>query len=105
FSCSFQIRFQRVLLLIVAYIFIPTVYINYMQGFSMLYNEIGATIQRYRFSKGAFNLFGYTHGIEYISMSLVYDFDFFRCYTLYIVSSFSVDIFIVGYDTVVICTQ
>ena len=51
FSCSFQIGSQRILFLSSLRATRTAVYVNYMQGFGMLNNQVCTAIQVYRFAK------------------------------------------------------
>jgi hypothetical protein len=64
FIGCFQVGFQGILFLVVAYAFIAAVYVNYMEGFGVFNNQVGATVEVNCFAKGGFYLFGNPELVE-----------------------------------------
>src|SRR4051812_45457738 len=107
FISSFQVRFHRILLLVVAYAFVSAVYVNHVERFSMFYDQVSATIEIYSFSKTAFNLFSNSELVEDWCAILMKrnDIGLLRCNPLNITFSIGEDAFVICNNAVEIFIQ
>src|SRR5436190_8878992 len=71
FFSRFKVCFQSILLLVIAYTFVATVYINYMQGLRVFNDQVSTTVKIYSLAKRSLDLFCNPKGIKNRSAILV----------------------------------